>query len=297
MKQILTFAFGGLLVGGVVWYGMKEKAAAPETGGATVEIEAPAAAEPAASVSAERVKPSPVPTRVAPVPEKTRSIPAPTSAQQPVEQPNPVARVEPTPAPVEHTAPAPVVKADPPPPPPAPRVAKTVTLTEGTQISIRLAERLSSDVNMSGDEFSATLDKPVVVDGFVIAERGAKVMGKISEVDKAGRLKGVSRLALELSSFVTADGQTIAVRTSPMEKLGEKDLKNDAKKVGIGAAVGATIGAIAGGGKGAAIGAAAGAGAGTGAAVATKGPAVEFPVETRLTFALTRATNVTEKLK
>jgi len=290
MKQILAFVFGGILIGGVVWVTMKEKAPEPLME-PVVKVETPAAVEMPAPVS----KPSAVATTVKPkvvaekVPEKV--------AEKVVEKVTATPVAPPAPKPAEVSAPVARVETPVAPPPPPARVAKTVTLTDGTQLSIRLAERLSSDVNMSGDEFTGTLDKAVVVDGFVIAERNAKVTGKISEVDKAGRVKGVSRMVLELSSFVTADGQTIAIRTSPMEKLGDKDTKNDAKKVGIGAAIGAGIGAIAGGGKGAAIGAAAGAGAGAGAAVYTKGPAVEFPVETRLTFALTKAVSVTEKLK
>ena len=49
------------------------------------------------------------------------------------------------------------------------------------------------------------------------------------------------------------------------------------------------IGAIAGGGKGAAIGAATGAGAAGAVQVLTKGPKVQIPSETRLTFTLTHA--------
>jgi hypothetical protein len=176
-------------------------------------------------------------------------------------------------------------------------VAKTVTVAEGTLLPVRLMERLSTETHQVGDTFSATLDQPLVVDGFVIAERGARVEGKISQSVDAGRVKGTSQLAVELTRLTTADGQKIAIRTADFTKDGEKSTGRDAAKVGIGAAIGSAIGAIAGGGKGAAIGAAAGAGAGTGAVLATRGKAAELPVETRLTFRLAEAVKITERLK
>jgi hypothetical protein len=172
-----------------------------------------------------------------------------------------------------------------------------VTIAEGTLLPVRIMERVSSETHQVGDAFAATLDQPLVVDGYVIAERGARVSGKVSQVVEAGRVKGVSALAVELTQFTTADGQKVAVRTAEFVKEGEKSVKKDAAKVGIGAAIGSAIGAIAGGGKGAAIGAAAGAGAGTGAVLATRGEAAELPVETRLTFRLSEAVKVTEKLR
>jgi hypothetical protein len=141
------------------------------------------------------------------------------------------------------------------------------------------------------------LDQPLVVDGYVIAERGARVEGEVMQSVEAGRVKGVAQLVLALTRFTTADGQRVAIRTADFTKEGEKSTKEDATKVGIGAAIGSAIGAIAGGGKGAAIGAAAGAGAGTGAVLATRGEAAELASETRLTFRLAEVVKITERMK
>ena len=65
----------------------------------------------------------------------------------------------------------------------------------------------------------------------------------------------------------------------------EKSTKQDAAKVGGGAALGAIIGAIAGGGKGAAISCAVvGGAAGTGTVLATRGKDVELKSEEAITF-------------
>jgi hypothetical protein len=227
------------------------------------------------------------------------------------EQPPPAAVPEPAPA----AAPAPAQQPPPPPaeptetravlnPPagaheeaPVPRPAHTVTIPAGTLISIRLGETLSSERNQPGDSFSGTLDQPLVVDGFAIAERGARVEGKILELAQAGRVRGLASLAIGLTRLHTADGQSVEIRTESFHKEGPKSTGDDAKKVGVGAAIGAAIGAIAGGGKGAAIGAGVGGAAGAGTVAATRGKPAEIPVETRLRFKLEAPVSVTEKVK
>jgi hypothetical protein len=169
-----------------------------------------------------------------------------------------------------------------------------VTIAAGTLISTRLAERLSSDDLKPGDSFTVTLDKPLVVDGFVIAERGARAEGRVLASNQAGRLSGVSSLSIHLTRLRTSDGQNVQISTDPFRKQGDTTKAEDAKKVGIGAGLGAVIGAIAGGGKGAAIGAGVGGAAGAGTVAATRGKAVELPVETRIDFRLSNPVTLTE---
>jgi hypothetical protein len=161
---------------------------------------------------------------------------------------------------------------------------------------VRIDETLRSDRNRAGDSFRATLDQPLVIDGAVIAERGSRVEGRISEVDEAGRVRGVARMALELVRLTTSDGQRVRLQTESFAKQGQKDTKKDAAKIGVAAGIGAAIGAIAGGGKGAAIGAAAGGAAGTGGVLMTRGSAAEVPAETRISFRLRDPITLTEKL-
>lgn len=179
--------------------------------------------------------------------------------------------------------------------PPA-REPHRVTIPAGFLITVRLAQPVSSARNSPGDTFLATLDEPLVVDGFVIAEKGAKVEGEITEVDKGGRVKGRASITLRLTRLHTSDGQVIAIHTDPFEKVAPSSTKRDAAKIAVGAAIGAAIGAIADGGKGAAIGAAAGGGAGTGAVMATRGEPASLPVESRLTFRLRSPVSIVEKI-
>ena len=102
---------------------------------------------------------------------------------------------------------------------------------------------------------------------------GASVTGVVVESDPGGRVKGVARIAVQLTGLRTDDGQQIEISTGSVARQARTTKSEDAQKIEIGAGIGAAVGAIAGGGKGAAIGAAAGGGAGTGAVLATRGKA------------------------
>jgi hypothetical protein len=168
------------------------------------------------------------------------------------------------------------------PEPPRPRYA---ALPSGTRLDVRLTESLSTDDNRSGDKFEATLDKDLEADGAVIAPRGSVVVGKVVTSDPGGRVEGKANMSLTLTEIRTKAG-AYPVRTNTLSFTAESSKKQDATKIGAGAAIGAVIGAIAGGGKGAAIGATVGGGAGTGAVLATRGKSVKFPSEQQFTFEL-----------
>jgi len=161
---------------------------------------------------------------------------------------------------------------------------------------VRLVDGLSSERNVPGDTFVATLDKELAADGFVIAERGARVEGRVVAADRGGKVKGVASLAVELTRVHTSDGQNVAVETDSFQKQAEQSRRQDAEKVGAGAAIGAVIGAIGGGGKGAAIGAGAGGGIGAGSVLLTRGEAARLPSETRISFRLRAPVTLTERL-
>jgi len=251
----------------------------------------PAAPEPPPPVA-------PVPAPVAAKPVRAQRQPVqPEPAPQPVEPPAAVLPPsEPPPAP--STPPAPTepeqVTPAPPPTPPLPE-PHTVTLNAGLLIPVRLVDGLSTERNAPGDTFTATLDKELVVDGFVIGERGARVEGRVVAADRGGKVKGVAALAVELTRLHTSDGQAVAIETDSFERHAQAGQRQDAEKVGGATAVGAIIGAITGGGKGSAIGAGVGAGAGAGDVLLTRGQPATLPSETRLSFRLRAPVTITEK--
>jgi hypothetical protein len=176
-----------------------------------------------------------------------------------------------------------------------PAAPRKVTIPAGTVLAVRLNESVGSESNHPGDTFTAVLDSELVVDGLVIAERGARVEGRVVESRAAGRVKGLSSIILELTEIATSDGQRVRIGTESYEKKGERSTSQDAAKVGIGAAIGAAIGAIAGGGSGAGIGAAIGGATSAGGVLLSRGKPVTLPAETRLSFRLRSAVTVVER--
>ena len=166
-------------------------------------------------------------------------------------------------------------------PPPA-----QLTMPAGSWITVRVNEPLSSDHNQAGDTFTATLVQPVVAEGRVIARRGQTVAGRVSEAQKAGRVKGVSRLAIELTEMSLVDGRQAQLQTQLVQHSAGSSTGRDAAAVGTATGMGAAIGAAADGGFGAGMGAIAGAAASTIGVLVTRGRATEVYPETVLTFRL-----------
>jgi hypothetical protein len=159
-----------------------------------------------------------------------------------------------------------------------------LTIRAGTYITVRLNEILSSDRSMVGDAFTASLAKPIVVDGIVVAQRGQNVTGRVTEAKKAGRVSGTSRLGIQLIELPVVDGQQLPVQSELITRNGSTSTGRDAGAVAATTGVGAAIGAGVNGGVGAGVGAGAGLVAGLAGVLLTRGnPTVIFP-ETTLTF-------------
>ena len=146
-----------------------------------------------------------------------------------------------------------------------------LTIPAATVLIMRINEPLSSDHNQVGDRFAGVLDQPIVVNGWVVARRGQTVMGQVKSVQKAGRVKGVSQLGVELTDLTLVDGQQAPILTELWKASGGTSHGADAATIAGGTGLGAAIGAAADWGRGAAIGAGAGAVAGIGAVLLTRG--------------------------
>lgn len=162
----------------------------------------------------------------------------------------------------------------------------SLTLPAGTLVTVRVSQFLSSDRNVPGDTFNAELKQPLVVDGWVVARRGQSVLGRVDVAQKAGRIKGVSQLGVELTKLVLVDGQQLHIHTQMEQNSAGTSRERDARVVGTTTGIGAVVGAASGEGEGAGIGAGAGAAAGLASVLLTRGRATEIPPETVLTFQL-----------
>src|SRR4029079_8794435 len=145
---------------------------------------------------------------------------------------------------------------------------REVTAPAGTELPLELTTALSSETAQVESPVTARLRRSVVVDGLTVFPAGTVFHGTVTEVERAGRVRGRSHLAFRFTE-VTIDEQRDPISTHSVSFEGEATKSEDATKVGAGAGIGAVIGGIVGGGKGAAKGALIGGAAGAGTVLAT----------------------------
>jgi hypothetical protein len=150
-----------------------------------------------------------------------------------------------------------------------------VTVPAGTALSLELLTAVSSETAQVETPVRARLRQAVVVDDYTALPAGTILSGNVTDVDRAGRVRGRSRLAFRFTE-AELDGAREDLRTNPVSFEGEATKGEDATKVGAGAVGGAIIGGILGGGDGAAKGAAIGGAAGSGVVLATRGREVSL---------------------
>jgi hypothetical protein len=142
----------------------------------------------------------------------------------------------------------------------------------GTELDVRLQDRLSSKDNVVEDRFRATTAVDLTQGDRVLIPAGSEIRGVISEVEKAGRIDRKARMTLSFDQ-VTINGRDYPIQGTIVDPVEGEGIKGDAAKIGTGAGVGAIIGGILGGVKGAIAGILIGGG---GVAAATPGKDVEL---------------------
>jgi hypothetical protein len=163
--------------------------------------------------------------------------------------------------------------------------AQGITLPSGTVVTIRTIDSIDSSRNRTGQEFTATVDTPVVANSQVVIPQGSTARVRLANSQNSGRVEGSAELELELAS-VTVNGTTYPLQSGYYQQHGASRGQRTGTAAAGGAVLGALIGAIAGGGKGAAIGAGSGAAIGAGTSVAMKGSSIKVPPETKIDFTL-----------
>jgi hypothetical protein len=167
-----------------------------------------------------------------------------------------------------------------------------VTVPAGTVLPLELRSSVASDSSNVEDPVRATLRRAVAVDGTEVLPAGTVVTGHVTAADRSARVKGRARVAFRFNRIdLPGDGGQVAIRTGTVSRVAPATKKQDAAKIGAGAAGGAIVGGILGGGDGAAKGAAVGGGAGTAVVLTTRGKEVRLgagtPVSVKLAAPLT----------
>ena len=153
-------------------------------------------------------------------------------------------------------------------------------IPRNTILALELLTPVSTDASQRGDRIQAKVIEPVEFAGYVVE-------GRVAQVKRPGKVKGVAELQLAFDQIRSTDNRTSTLHAELIEitPMGSQDTtidteggvkgqdstKDDAAKVGAASGIGAIIGVIAGGGKGAAIGAIIGGGVGTAGVMTQRG--------------------------
>lgn len=163
---------------------------------------------------------------------------------------------------------------------------RSVTIPDNTVLDVTLESSHASDTSGAEDAVRGTLDSPVVIDEVTVIPAGSVLTGHVTGAQESGKVKGRAELGLRFDR-ITFRSVTYDIATKPLYWVADNNKKDDAVKIGVGAAAGAIIGAIAGGKKGAAIGTAVGAGGGTAVVLATDGDEIRLASGRKLKVSLT----------
>ena len=93
----------------------------------------------------------------------------------------------------------------------------TITLPEGTIISVRIADKINSNHNQAGDIFVGTVDPSVLLDDHVVIPRGTEAHLMMVDDKKGKRLHGNAEVEVELISLVI-DGKKIDADSEVVQK-------------------------------------------------------------------------------
>jgi hypothetical protein len=163
--------------------------------------------------------------------------------------------------------------------------AVSLRVPAGTELAIRIDQRISVRSSRAGDRFNGNVVEPVVDNGAVIIPRGTPVSGRVVESHRGGHFRGRSVLELRLTAM-TLNGYEYPLNTHDSGRTQRGKGRRSAGIIGGMTGAGMVIGGIATGGVGLAIGAAAGAGSGTPIAGGTGNHNLDIPAESIVHFRL-----------
>jgi hypothetical protein len=165
----------------------------------------------------------------------------------------------------------------------------SMSLPEGTELTVRLDQPLSSRTARVEDRFDATVARPVYVEGRLVVPAGSRVQGTVTQAEPAQRPARGGRLNLSFNRLLLDDGTTVDLNARLVQVREDIGSGETAQRGAIGAALGAVLGSVLGGKKGALVGVLLG---GVGGAISSSGDDVELPEGTVFTLQLDRTATV-----
>src|ERR1700722_8235648 len=97
------------------------------------------------------------------------------------------------------------------------------TVSAGTKVPLSLINTISTKHSVAGDRVYLETAFPILADGRIVIPVGSYVAGTVTEVKKAGRVKGRSELYIRFDSLTLPNGVTRDFRS----RMGSIDARGD----------------------------------------------------------------------
>ncbi len=187
----------------------------------------------------------------------------------------------------------------------APAVGESFSVPAGTMLHCRVTETLTTKLDSQGETATLMLAEPITIAGRDVIPAGATLRGRIAQIDRPGRIKGVGQMRLTVERITLSDGRSFPLTVMLVTAYGADHVKvvgsenllkgptsrvSDLKEISAGAGGGALLGLIFGHPF---IGASIGATATTVDRLRRRGKDLTIPVGTQLNYQLTRPLEIT----
>lgn len=177
-----------------------------------------------------------------------------------------------------------------------------IIIPTDTELIVELVDELGTERSREGDKFTGKIISPMELNGAIIE-------GRVSKIQKPGRIKRRSEMLLSFDRIILTEGrwsnfnailtEVLPVKGDNVKQVdtegtveGKSSVKGDITKVGGATGTGALVGVIVGGPVGAAVGAGVGAAFGVGAVVVERGKHIRLNKAQQLRIKSTYETQI-----
>ncbi|MEP6902073.1 MAG: hypothetical protein ABJA66_10000 [Actinomycetota bacterium] len=177
-----------------------------------------------------------------------------------------------------------------------------IVIPTDTELIIELIDEIGTERSKEGDKFTGKIVSPMELNGAIVE-------GRVSKIQKPGRIKRRSEMLLSFDRIVLTQGrwsnfnailtEVLPVKGDNVKQVdtegtvqGKSSVKGDITKVGGATGTGALVGVVVGGPVGAAVGAGVGAAFGVGAVVVERGKQIRLNKAQQLRIKSTYETQI-----
>jgi hypothetical protein len=104
-------------------------------------------------------------------------------------------------------------------------LADPVSVPAGTLLHCRTTQTLTTKLNTAGDAFTFGVTEPVMLNGQVAIPVGSTVTGRITLMERPGRIKGVGEMQLSVDQITLPNGRSFPVGATLMTAYGVDNVK------------------------------------------------------------------------